>query len=280
LNIADLHIHTFFSDGDLSPEEIIEESISRNISYISITDHDNLTGYKKANSIINKSRNSNLKIVPGIELSSSVNNSNIHLLAYFFDPNDKDLNSIIKTLQLRRNDFAKFAIKKLNEEGVNISWGDIVKNSKGSIGRLHIAYALISLGYVKNTNDAFDTYLHKIKSIYKNPFEINAKELIELIRKAGGVCSLAHPHTVNDLEKSINDLYENGLVGIEIVENKKIKDSDEIMSKFDLTKTAGSDFHRHGKKSYLGKNFLNEQELLNFYNISKNKLNGEISWNM
>ena len=115
MNIADLHIHTFFSDGDLSPEEIIEESISRNISYISITDHDNLTGYKKANSIINKSRNSNLKIVPGIELSSSVNNSNIHLLAYFFDPNDKDLNSIIKTLQLRRNDFAKFAIKKLNE---------------------------------------------------------------------------------------------------------------------------------------------------------------------
>jgi len=110
--------------------------------------------------------------------------------------------------------------------------------------------------------------------------DLNAKELIELIRKAGGVCSLAHPHTVNDLEKSINDLYENGLVGIEIVENKKIKDSDEIMSKFDLTKTAGSDFHRHGKKSYLGKNFLNEQELLNFYNISKNKLNGEISWNM
>ncbi len=280
MNIADLHIHTFFSDGDLSPEEIIQESISRNISYISITDHDNLTGYKKANSIINKSSNISLKLVPGIELSSSINDSNIHLLAYFFDPNDKDLNSVLKILQLRRNEFAKFALKKLNEEGVNISWGDIVKNSKGSLGRLHIAYALISLGYVKNTNDAFETYLNKIKSLYENPFEINAKELIEVIRNAGGVCSLAHPHTVNDQSKSINGLYKNGLVGLEIIEDKKIKDSDEIMSKFGLTKTAGSDFHRNGKKSYLGKNFLNEQELLNFYNASKNKLNGEISWNM
>jgi len=280
LNIADLHIHTFFSDGDLSPKEIIEESISRNISYISITDHDNLTGYKKANSIINKSKNNSLKLIPGIELSSSVKNSNIHLLAYFFDPNDKDLNSILKILQFRRNEFAKFALKKLNEEGVNISWGDIVKNSKGSVGRLHIAYALISLGYAKNTNDAFETYLHKIKSLYENPFEINAKELIEVIRKAGGVCSLAHPHTVNNVDKSINDLYENGLAGIEIIEDKKIKYSDEIMSKFKLIKTAGSDFHRNGKKSYLGKNFLNEEELLNFYNNAKQKLNGEISWNM
>ena len=280
MNIADLHIHTFFSDGDLSPKEIIEESISRNISYISITDHDNLTGYKKANSIINKSKNNSLKLIPGIELSSSVKNSNIHLLAYFFDPNDKDLNSILKILQFRRNEFAKFALKKLNEEGVNISWGDIVKNSKGSVGRLHIAYALISLGYAKNTNDAFETYLHKIKSLYENPFEINAKELIEVIRKAGGVCSLAHPHTVNNVDKSINDLYENGLAGIEIIEDKKIKYSDEIMSKFKLIKTAGSDFHRNGKKSYLGKNFLNEEELLNFYNNAKQKLNGEISWNM
>ncbi len=280
MNIADLHIHTFFSDGDLSPKEIIEESISRNISYISITDHDNLTGYKKANSIINKSKNSSLKLIPGIELSSSVKNSNIHLLAYFFDPNDKDLNSILKILQLRRNEFAKFALKKLNEEGVNISWGDIVKNSKGSVGRLHIAYALISLGYAKNTNDAFETYLHKIKSLYENPFEINAKELIEVIRKAGGVCSLAHPHTVNNVDKSIKSLHENGLVGIEIIEDKKIKYSDEIMSKFKLIKTAGSDFHRNGKKSYLGKNFLDEEELLNFYNNAKQKLNGEISWNM
>ncbi len=280
MNIADLHIHSFFSDGDLSPADIVEESISKNISYISITDHDNLTGYKKANSIIKKSKYNQIKLIPGIELSSSINDSSIHLLAYFFDPENKDLNSVLKILQLRRTEFAKFALEKLNEEDVNISWGDIVKNSKGSIGRLHIAYALINLGYVRNTNDAFETYLHKIKSLYKNPYEISANELIEVIRKAGGVCSLAHPHTVSNFDKSISGLSENGLVGLEIIEDKKIKDCEEIMSKFGLTKTAGSDFHRNGKKSYLGKNFLNEEELLNFYNISRNKLNGEISWNM
>ncbi len=280
MNIADLHIHSFFSDGDLSPADIIEESISKNISYISITDHDNLTGHKKANSIIKKSKYSNIKLIPGIELSSSINDSNIHLLAYFFDPENKDLNSVLKILQLRRSEFAKFALEKLNEEGVNISWGDIVKNSKGSIGRLHIAYALINLGYARNTNDAFEKHLHKIKSLYNNPYEISADELIEVVRKAGGVCSLAHPHTVSNFDKSINDLSKNGLVGLEIVEDKKMKNSEEIMSKFGLTKTAGSDFHRNGKKSYLGKNFLNEEELLNLYNIAKSELNGAISWNM
>ena len=92
MNIADLHIHSFFSDGDLSPADIVEESISKNISYISITDHDNLTGYKKANSIIKKSKYNQIKLIPGIELSSSINDSSIHLLAYFFDPENNDWN--------------------------------------------------------------------------------------------------------------------------------------------------------------------------------------------
>lgn len=280
MSIGDLHIHTFFSDGDLSPREIIDDCRSKGISYISITDHDNLTGFKKARSIIKKEGYKDLKIIPGIELSSSLNGSNIHLLAYFFNPEDIELNSILKILQARRSEFAKFALKELKEAGVNIKWGDIVKNSRGSIGRLHIAYALIDLGYVKNTNAAFEEYLHKIKSLYQNPYEIDAVELINIIGEAGGTCSLAHPHTVKNAEQIINDLSNNGLVGIEIIDDKKIKNSDDLMTRLSLSKTAGSDFHRNNRKSYLGKNAISEEELRNFYNLSKKKLKGNINWNM
>lgn len=280
MSIGDLHIHTFFSDGDLSPREIIDDCRSKGISYISITDHDNLTGFKKARSIIKKEGYKDLKIIPGIELSSSLSGSNIHLLAYFFNPEDIELNSILKILQARRSEFAKFALKKLKEAGVNIEWGDIVKNSRGSIGRLHIAYALIDLGYVKNTNAAFEEYLHEIKSLYQNPYEIDAIELINIIGEAGGTCSIAHPHTVKNVEPIINDLSNNGLVGIEIIDDKKIKNSDDLMTRLGLSKTAGSDFHRNNRKSYLGKNNISEEELRNFYNLSKKKLKGNINWNM
>ena len=102
MNIADLHIHTFFSDGDLSPEEIIEESISRNISYISITDHDNLTGYKKANSIINKSRNSNLKIA-GIEVRELTQFNMIEIYVKADSDFSNDFKQIIENIKRENN---------------------------------------------------------------------------------------------------------------------------------------------------------------------------------
>ena len=118
MNLADLHTHTNFSDGDLSPSEIINEALNRNIKYLSITDHDTLSGFKKAKKIVDKSFKDEINLIPGVEISTCYEGSSIHLLGYFFDVNNIELNEILKHLQKRRNEFAKNVIYNLNEEGL------------------------------------------------------------------------------------------------------------------------------------------------------------------
>ena len=277
---ADLHTHTNFSDGELSPAEILNEAILKNIHYLAITDHDTLSGYKKAKKIIKSSNFNQITLIPGVEISTTFEGSYIHLLGYFFDVNNKELNEILKLLQVRRNDFAKYVLHSLNNEGFKIEWGDILTNVKGSLGRLHIAYALKNKGIVKKVSDAFDLYLNPLKINYNQHYEFDTAEIIKLVKNAGGICSIAHPHTVKNAENLIPKLVKKGLVGIEIIENKKIYKSDNDYMKIGLTKTAGSDFHKNGKNSFIGKNKLTEEEFLNLYNNSKKFLNGKIKWKL
>ena len=277
---ADLHTHTNFSDGELSPAEILNEAILKNIHYLAITDHDTLSGYKKAKKIIKSSNFNQITLIPGVEISTTFEGSYIHLLGYFFDVNNKELNEILKLLQVRRNDFAKYVLHSLNNEGFKIEWGDILTNVKGSLGRLHIAYALKNKGIVKKVSDAFDLYLNPLKINYNQHYEFDTAEIIKLVKNAGGICSIAHPHTVKNAENLIPKLVKKGLVGIEIIENKKIYKSDNDYMKIGLTKTAGSDFHTNGKNSFIGKNKLTEEEFLSLYSNSKKFLNGKIKWKL
>ena len=277
---ADLHTHTNFSDGELSPAEILNEAILKNIHYLAITDHDTLSGYKKAKKIIKSSNFNQITLIPGVEISTTFEGSYIHLLGYFFDVNNKELNEILKLLQVRRNDFAKYVLHSLNNEGFKIEWGDILTNVKGSLGRLHIAYALKNKGIVKKVSDAFDLYLNPLKNSYNQHYEFDTAEIIKLVKNAGGICSIAHPHTVKNAENLIPKLVKKGLVGIEIIENKKIYKSDNDYMKIGLTKTAGSDFHKNGKNSFIGKNKLTEEEFLSLYSNSKKFLNGKIKWKL
>lgn len=280
MGISDLHIHTYFSDGHWSPQKIVEECVAKKIKYFAITDHDNLSGYRKARDYIDIQNIKTIKIIPGIEISSSFRGSKIHLLTYFINPDDPDLNEYLKILQVGRTDFAKFALNKLKEKGIQIEWGDLIKNSKGSVGRLHIARCLVENKIVKNTNEAFETYLHGIKNEYEKDFEIDSLKILEVVKNAGGVCSIAHPHTVKNFESIITDLSKSGLVGIEIVEGKELKNIDQIMSELKLIKTAGSDFHSQGRKSFLGKYSLNETEFEILYETANKKLKGNIGWNI
>ena len=277
---ADLHTHTNFSDGELSPAEILNEAILKNIHYLAITDHDTLSGYKKAKKIIKSSNFNQITLIPGVEISTTFEGSYIHLLGYFFDVNNKELNEILKLLQVRRNDFAKYVLHSLNNEGFKIEWGDILTNVKGSLGRLHIAYALKNKGIVKKVSDAFDLYLNPLKINYNQHYEFDTAEIIKLVKNAGGICSIAHPHTVKNAENLIPKLVKKGLVGIEIIENKKIYNSNNDYMKIGLTKTAGSDFHKNGKNSFIGKNKLTEEEFLSLYSNSKKFLNGKIKWKL
>ena len=248
MSIADLHTHTNFSDGELSPQEIINEALSNNIKYLSITDHDTLSGYRKAKKIVDNSYSDQIVLIPGVEISTSFEGSNIHLLGYFFDIDNIELNEILKQLQLRRNKFAKYVLDNLHGEGFNINWGDLLLNVNGSLGRLHIAYAMQRKGIVKKVSDAFDLYLNKYRKDYKQQYEFDTSEIISIVNSAGGVCSIAHPHTIKNAEKIISKLAKKYLFGIEIIENKKIYKDDKEFIDMGLLKTAGSDFHKKGKK--------------------------------
>ena len=150
----------------------------------------------------------------------------------------------------------------------------------GSLGRLHIAYAMKKKGIVKKVSDAFDLYLNKYKSNYSEKYEFNTVEIISVLNSAGGVCSVAHPHTIKNAEKIIPKLAKKGLLGIEVIENKKIYKDEKEFNSMGLIKTAGSDFHKPGKNSYLGKNNLSEDEFIKFYSNAKKILKGKIKWNL
>ena len=107
MTIADLHTHTNFSDGELSPSEVLNEALIKKIKYLSITDHDTLSGYKKAKKILSDPVYNQITLIPGVEISTSFEGSNIHTLGYFFDVGNKELNETLKLLQIRRNEFAK-----------------------------------------------------------------------------------------------------------------------------------------------------------------------------
>tara|TARA_B100000902_G_scaffold373431_1_gene401383 strand:- start:6022 stop:6864 length:843 start_codon:yes stop_codon:yes gene_type:complete len=280
LSSADLHTHTNFSDGELSPNEILNEAIKKKIRYLAITDHDTLSGYKKARKVVENFNLDQITLIPGVEISTTFDGSYIHLLGYFFDDKNKELNEILKLLQVRRNEFAKYVLNRLSKDGFKIEWGDILTNVNGSLGRLHIAYAMKSKGIVKKISDAFDLHLNPLKESYSQRYEFDTAEIIKLVKNAGGVCSIAHPHTVKNAENLIPKLVKKGLVGIEVIENKKIYKSDEDYIEIGLTKTAGSDFHKNGRNSFLGKNKLTEEEFLSFYNNSKKNLNGKIKWKL
>ena len=280
MSSADLHTHTNFSDGELSPNEILNEAIKKKIRYLAITDHDTLSGYKKARKVVENFNLDQITLIPGVEISTTFDGSYIHLLGYFFDDKNKELNEILKLLQVRRNEFAKYVLNRLSKDGFKIEWGDILTNVNGSLGRLHIAYAMKSKGIVKKISDAFDLHLNPLKESYSQRYEFDTTEIIKLVKNAGGVCSIAHPHTVKNAENLIPKLVKKGLVGIEVIENKKIYKSDEDYIEIGLTKTAGSDFHKNGRNSFLGKNKLTEEEFLSFYNNSKKNLNGKIKWKL
>ncbi len=280
MSSADLHTHTNFSDGELSPNEILNEAIKKKIRYLAITDHDTLSGYKKARKVVENFNLNQITLIPGVEISTTFDGSYIHLLGYFFDDKNKELNEILKLLQVRRNEFAKYVLNRLSKDGFKIEWGDILTNVNGSLGRLHIAYAMKSKGIVKKISDAFDLHLNPLKESYSQRYEFDTAEIIKLVKNAGGVCSIAHPHTVKNAENLIPKLVKKGLVGIEVIENKKIYKSDEDYIEIGLTKTAGSDFHKNGRNSFLGKNKLTEEEFLSFYNNSKKNLNGKIKWKL
>lgn len=245
MQYADLHIHTNASDGILTPEEVVEWAYRKKLKAISITDHDTVSGIDRAIRA-NKVKNS-LEIIPGIELNTDYNGEEVHILGYYIDYKNKWFLNILKNMQQSRYERAIKMIHILNGLNIMISMDQVQKISKGnSIGRPHIARAMIESGYIDNIKNGFDKYLGKGRLAYVERFKLDSKQAIEIINKIGGVAVLAHPGLIKNKDL-ISSLIYLGIQGIEVYHTKHdldtIKYLNYISKEKKLLITGGTDCH-------------------------------------
>ncbi len=252
---ADLHIHTYFSDSSASPLEVVQEASDQGLTCIAITDHDTMEGVTPA---IQAARGT-LEVIAGIEISTEMQNKDIHILGYFINIEDKDLNARLIECQNVRMDRMKKMIEKLDELGIkNISWQEVcAQGPVKSLGRPHLANLLIQKGWVKSHDEAFAKYLGEGCPAYVSKLKISPFEAIQLIRQAGGVAVLAHP-MFNKRDELIPSFVEAGLEGIEVYYPNStasvFRYYERIARKHNLVVTGGSDSHGKIKTStYIGK---------------------------
>ncbi len=254
----DLHIHTKFSDGAYSPKEVLRKAYLKGIEVVGITDHDSIDGIKEA---VEYGKKLGIEVIAGVELSTDVDNTEVHLLGYFFDVENVEFNKYLKFFKEERHFRAKRIVQKLNELGVNISMEDVNEIAGNSaVGRPHIAKALVKLGVVNNYYEAFWKYLKDGGPAYEKKIHISPSSAIKIINDAGGLAFVAHPGNMK--EKLLFELIEAGLDGIEVIHpshtEKTQRFYEKIAEQYCLLKSGGSDFHGGEKEdeNNLGKFFI------------------------
>lgn len=271
MRLFDLHIHTNFSDGIYSVEEIIEKASSKKIDGIAITDHDTIDAIKYITSISLDTKN--IFIVPGIELSADVEGEEIHILGYYLDCENDMLNEKLSTLKRDRFYRGLEIIDKLSSLGVRIDKEGIIAESKqhnNFLGRALIARKLVSEGYVMNVKEAFDKYLAEGRPAFVNRRKLSLEESISLIEKANGMPILAHPGIIKN-KRVITMAIELGVKGIECFTSKHSKIDEkkfiEYCKKNNLIITGGSDYHGdHGDNEILGRYYIDIDKIEVFKN--------------
>ena len=246
---ADLHCHTTASDGLLTPTELVHLAVELGLKGVAITDHDTIAGWKEAEVA---GIDYQMRILRGIELSTEWQGKEVHMLGYFVDGASSYLDDQLRGLRIAREQRMLEILARLEAQQIYISVGEVQKFVHGeSIGRPHIAQALMERGYVRSISEGFDRYIGLGAPAYVPRYKLTPEEGINIIREADGVAVLAHPG-VHRLEAGIPEWVEMGLQGIEVLHSGH-KPEDEkryraIARQYNLLSTGGSDFHGEGIK--------------------------------
>ena len=250
----DLHIHSVFSDGSLTPSQIIEKATRLGLRAISITDHDTLAGSLEAQTT---GIPGHLAFVTGVEISAGLfepfaNAGTCHMLGYFLDPQNAPLTQALAGLQQARRERNPRILERLAGLGIKIDYQDVVRASGGGqVGRLHIARVLLARGVVQTTDEAFERFLGRGGAAFVEKKSLPAPEAIALIRQAGGVSVLAHPSSLRmedaRLAALVGRLAAMGLGGLEVYYPNHgpdmVKKYRRLATEHHLAVTGGSDFH-------------------------------------
>jgi hypothetical protein len=244
MSYADLHLHSHYSDGTFTPEEIVARAKQQGLGAIALTDHDTVEGCE---AVGNECVKVGIEFVVGTELTSEHNDHELHILAYFVDPKNERLLREIAKFQIVRQERIREMVAKINALGVPLKAEDVfaLANCK-SPGRPHVARTLVRHGQCRTLDEAFERFLKKGRPAWVPKSKMSALEAIELIHQAGGLAVMAHPG-LNRTDESIPDLVAAGLDGIECFHTKHPPTTSQhylgLANKYSLLVTGGSDCH-------------------------------------
>jgi predicted metal-dependent phosphoesterase TrpH len=246
---ADLHLHTNYSDGALSVQELVQKAHDAGLSVIAVTDHDNVAAIDEA---IEWGASLGVEVVPGLELSATMGEKDIHILAYFVDHKNQTLLDYLAFFRRERYKRAERIVEKLNKINVPLELEAVLEQAGvGSIGRPHIANAMVDQGFIESYHEAFSKYIGVGGPAYEKKYQVNPQEAFKLITQAGGLSFLAHPGKYTT-ELELSELINLGMDGIEVVHPSHDPHRQafyrSVVGQYFLLESGGSDFHG-GKKN-------------------------------
>jgi predicted metal-dependent phosphoesterase TrpH len=252
MKFADLHLHTNFSDGTFSPEELAGHGARLGFAALSLTDHDSVEGCARMTAACAAA---GIEFIPGTELTAEIGDTELHLLGYFLDLQNGKLLTETARFQIVRQNRIHEMVAAINKLGVPLAVETVfaLANCK-SPGRPHVARALVQAGFVANLDEAFERFLKKNRAAWVPKAKMSALEGIELIHQAGGLAVMAHPG-LNRTDEIIPALAEAGMDGIECFHAKHSIQMSErylaIAGQYHLLVTGGSDCHGFSKNKPL-----------------------------
>ncbi len=248
MRVADLHLHTIFSDGTYTPAELVQEAAKQGLAAIAVADHDTLDGIAPVSEIASSKK---IEVLPAIELSAESDGLEIHLLGYFVDARHQGLQQALITLRKNRIERIYKIVDKLKEINLQLNAQTVFEIAAGgTVGRLHVARAMVKEGLVSSQQEAFQKFIGDKGPAYVCNFRLTPKEAIKLIKDAGGIPVLAHPHVLHR-DDLIPQFVDCGLMGLEVYypehTQSMINFYLNLAKGYNLLVTGGSDCHGNAK---------------------------------
>lgn len=267
--MIDLHTHSSRSDGTDAPADLIAQAARAGVTTIALTDHDTTTGWAEA---AEAAQRHGIALVRGAELSTRHRGRSVHLLAYLFDPDSAGLAEEMRRTREDRVPRLQRIVEHMAADGFAITWEDVlaqVPDGPTSLGRPHLADALVAKGLAGDRSEVFGRWLHNGSGYYEPHFALDTEDAVRLVRGAGGVPVIAHPFAVKR-QRSLGDddvalLVGAGLLGIEADHRDHDEDGRRraraLAAEHDLVVTGSSDFHGDGKTNRLAENTTAQESL-------------------
>ena len=247
--LVDFHMHSIYSDGVKSPEELLRHALDCNLSMMALTDHDEIDGIKALRTAQEQlDPEKTIKFINGCEFSADYKDKSIHILGYRFDETNKELRDFIEYFKSKREERIDEIIRRCNNAGYFISKDELLKKfpKTQAYGRPHIGQLLIDGGYAKDINDVFKDILRKDSPCYVPKVKIEVPYIIDIIHKAGGLAVMAHPKFVTS-DEYVVEMLAYDFDGMEVYHTKHndddVKRYKALAKEHNLFITGGSDYH-------------------------------------